>query len=409
MTMRRLSVAASLGAALMLAGCSDETLNLPPTGMYTGGPLFQRYVAMGNSITSGVQSAGILDSTQAVAYPVIVAKQMGGSPFYMPILKRPGCPAPFTNVFTQTRLGGFGPTDCAYRDTSSTRSPYISDVAVPGAEAIDVTVNGPAPGTNSNALTQLILGGYTQLQAMQAQHPTFVSVWIGNNDVLGAFTNLPNAGDSTLITPLATFQTDYQKIVDGINAVGARAILLGVAKVTDIPYASLGSIYFAIKAGLVPGAAFPPSFVVGPNCAPTGFGGKGDSILVPFPFGGALLAAAAGGAADTLYCTEPQTVQPAEVRKLLTTVAQYNAIISAAASANNWAYLDPNPVLDSLRADTSAVAAFPKFQYTSCSPSPFGTAFSCDGVHPSTSTQLLIARHIVQAINSKYGSAIPAP
>ncbi|HUL01911.1 MAG TPA: hypothetical protein VLV16_01635, partial [Gemmatimonadales bacterium] len=39
---------------------------------------------------------------------------------------------------------------------------------------------------------------------------------------------------------------------------------------------------------------------------------------------------------------------------------------------------------------------------------PFGTALSRDGVHPSTSTQKLIAQGLQQAINAKYGSAIPA-
>ena len=409
MTIRGLSLAATLGAAVVLAACNDDALTPPPVPAYTGGALFQRYVSMGNSITSGFQSGGITDTTQLQAYPVLMAQKMGGDNFYVPLLKYPGCPPPFTNVFTQARLGGATATTCLFRDAASTRIPYVSNVAVPGAEAIDITVNGPAAGTHSNALTQLFLGGHTQVQAMAAIHPTFVSVWIGNNDVLGALTALPQAGDSTLVTSIATFQTQYQQIVDGIKAAGAKAILIGVANVTEIPYTSTGTTYYAIKAGLVPGAAFPPTFGVGANCAPNGLGGSGDSVLVPFPFGAALVGAAAAGASDTLYCTEPSTVQPAELRKLATAVAGYNAFISSAATANGWAYFDPNPTLDSLRAIPTQVAAFPNLAATSCTPSPFGLAFSCDGVHPSAATHLLIAKHLVQAINAKYGSAIPSP
>ena len=115
-------------------------------------------------------------------------------------------------------------------------------------------------------------------------------------------------------------------------------------------------------------------------------------MLVPFPFGGALIATAAAGTPTTLTCTEPQTVQPAELRKIVTTVTQYNAYISSLAIQHAWAYFDPNPTLDSLRAIPTQVAPFPSFG-APCSASPFGLAFSCDGFHPSASTHRLIAQH----------------
>jgi hypothetical protein len=276
---------------------------------------------------------------------------------------------------------------------------------VPGAEVLDLLQNGPAPGTNSNALTQVMLGGRTQIQAMKDARPTFVSVWIGNNDVLGAATNPVNAGDPTLITPVASFQTDYAEIVDSFAAAAAKGILIGVAKVTAIPFFSQGQTYFALK-NQAP-SPFPAEFTVGPNCAPSGLGGKGDSVLVPFPFGAALIGQAGPGTPTTLSCTEPETVQPGELIALDTTVTAYNAFISGQATAGDWAYFDPNSALDSLRAIPSEVAPFPALNQP-CSVNPFGAAFSCDGVHPSAATHLLIAKKIVQAINAKYGSAIPA-
>ena len=413
MTIRRISLAA--GLVLAAAGCNNEALVTPPVPQYAGGAMFQRYVAMGNSITAGFQSGGINDSTQKQSYVGLVADKMG-SPFYYPSLTKPGCPPPIDTVFTATgvphRLGGGTAATCFFR--APTIPPFLTNVAVPGAEALDLLKNGPGPGTNSNALTLLMLGGRTQIQAMMAAHPTFVSVWAGNNDVLGAATNSANAGDSTLITPIATFQTTYADIVDSVSASGASAILIGVANVTAIPFFSQGATYYAIRNGLVPGQpgdTFPSAdslFHVDPLCAPSAFGGKGDSVLVPFPFGGALLGAAQAGVNDTLHCAEPQTVQPAELVKLLTTVAAYNAFIVSQATAKNWAYLDPNTALDSLRLIPTQVAPFPNFA-AACSGAPFGLAFTCDGVHPSASTHLIIARHIVQAINAKYGSAIPAP
>ena len=92
---------------------------------------------------------------------------------------------------------------------------------------------------------------------------------------------------------------------------------------------------------------------------------------------------------------------------LATAVSGYNTAISNAATAKNWAYLDLNPAFDSVRAVAGQVAAFPLLGQP-CSANPFGAAYTCDGVHPSAATHRLIAKKIVQAINAKYGSAIPA-
>jgi len=411
MTQRRVLFAAGLGCVLLVAACQNDVLNSPGVPPYTGGAMFQRYVAMGNSITAGFQSGGINDSTQRRSYAVLVAGVMRGDRFYYPSLTNPGCPPPFTNVFTQTRIIGTA-TTCFFRNPAL--PPYISNVAVPGAEALDLLQNGPGGGTNSNALTQLFLGGRTQIQAMVAAQPTFVSVWAGNNDVLGAATNSTNGGDSTLITPAATVQTEYTQIADAVEGTGAGALLIGVANVTALPFFSQGATYWAIKNGLVPGASFPATFTVSNNCAPIATtipGARGDSVLVPFPYGGALLGAASPpfNQPRNLDCadTVAAIVVPAELRKLVGAVLAYNAADSTIAAQRGWAWLNPNPTLDSLRAIPTQVAPFPAFG-SACSANPFGLGFSCDGVHPSSATHVIIARHVVLAINAKYGSAIPA-
>ena len=406
--------AAALGLVLAVAACENDTVNRP-FSMTPVDPLFDRYVSMGNSITAGFQSGGILDSTQRQSYAVLLAQAMR-SPVFVPSLSRPGCPPPYTNVFTQTRLTYPGlpastGTTCYLRQTPANTAPYISNTAVPGAEVIDIYNNHDVT-SNANNLTQFILGGLTQVQMMRKAQPTFVSLWIGNNDVLGAATNSANAGDSTLVTPVATFQANYNAVLDSIADVNpGGAILLGVANVTAIPFFSAGATYFAIKAGLVPGAAFPPTFTVSTNCAPvaTGIpGARGDSVLVPFPYGAALIGAAAAGAARNLDCadTVAAIVVPSELVKLIGTVTAYNAHISSQASAHGWSYYDPNPALDSLRTVATAVRAFPLLGQP-CSANPFGTAFSCDGVHPSAATHRLIATKLRDKINADYSTAIP--
>lgn len=405
--------AAALGLLLAAAACQNDQVNRP-FGNIPVDPLFDRYVAMGNSITAGFQSGGILDSTQNQSYAVLLARGMR-SPFFPPLLRRPGCPPPFTNVFTQARLtpAGFPPStgaSCYLRTIPAVPPPYISNTAVPGAEVIDIYANSGA-GTNPNTLTQFILGGLTQVQMMEKAQPTFVSVWIGNNDVLGAATNSTNGGDSTLITSVTDFQTRYGNMLDSVEAAGPQGVvLIGVANVTAIPFFSRGSIYFAIKAGLVPGAAFPPTFTVSVNCAPP----RGDSVLVPFPYGAALLGAAQAGAPRNLDCadTVAAVVVRSELLKLLTAVGAYNTYISGQATARGWAYLDPNVKLAALAADTAQVRPFPYFPQGNAGDTvavrrPFGRAFSLDAVHPSAATHRLLADTLRKVINATYGTAIP--
>ena len=404
--------AAVLGLVLVAAACNNDEL-IRPYAITPVDALFDRYVSMGNSITAGFQSGGINDSTQLQSYAVLLARAMR-SPFYSPLLNKPGCPPPFTNVFTQTRLTppNYPPstaTSCYLRKIPNPPPPFISNTAVPGAEVIDIYKNLD-PTSNANSLTQFFLGGLTQTQMMERAQPTFVTVWIGNNDVLGAATNSANAGDSTLITPVATFQVNYHAMLDSIDAAGPQGVvLIGVANLVSVanrtglpptqppangvPFFSYGSTYYVLDAaGQIPGP-----FTAAATCAPP----RGDSVLVPFPLGGALIA---GG--GTLTCNEPQTIQPAELVKLTTTVAAYNTYISAQAAARGWTYVDPNPALDSLRVIPTQVAFFPAFN-APCASNPFGLAFSCDGIHPSAAAHRLLAQKLRLAINAAYATDLP--
>ncbi len=406
------SSAALLGL-LLVAACQNDQLNRPFANTPVD-PLFARYVSMGNSITAGFQSGGINDSTQQQSYAVVLARAMR-SPFFVPLMRRPGCPPPFTNVFTQARVGGATPTTCALRNVPQIPPPYISNTAVPGAEAIDIYSNLDT-ASNANALTQFFLGGMTQAQMMERAQPTFVSVWIGNNDVLGAATSATNAGDSTAITSIANFQARYGALLDTIAAAKPRGVvLIGVANVTGVPFFSRGSTYWGIK-NTVPGA-FPASFTVSANCAPSATlipGARGDTVLVPFPYGAALLGAAQAGAPRNLDCadTVKAIIVPRELINLVTAVGAYNAYISAQATSRGWAYLDPNGKFATLAADTGQVRQFPYFPKGNAGDTvavrrPFGRAFSLDGIHPSASAHKLIADTVRIVINAKYGTAIP--
>ena len=417
-------LAGFLGLALPLAaGCrSDEVLNAPD--LSNNGGLLQRYVAMGNSVTAGFQSGGINDSTQLQSYPVVFATQ-AKAPFFPPLLNKPGCPPPFDVNSTNPphRLGGGSDTDCSLRN--ATPLPYVSNVAVPGVTSFGIESN-TSPFGGTNALTQFILGGRTQIKAMMDAHPTFVSVFIGSNDVDASLTSSTNPGDPTLVTPEAAFEANYGPILDSIQKVGAKAALFSVEDVTSIPYSTPGAVYWCLKTGACPGVpagGFPPTFSVNLNCAPKAAvpTSNGDSVLVPWVVGVPLIAAAAQGAATQLDCSvDAAVVLPGEFKNLRNAVQGYNTYIAAQAKQRGWAYVDVNTLLQAYKNSAPVAGQPPLITTFPCLPGGpcggttnatvnvlFGTYFTLDGVHPSAAAHRVIADSLISAVNTTYGTKIP--
>src|SRR6267143_2606845 len=394
-------LAAGLTLALA-AACHQDELFTPLVPSYAGGAMFQRYVSFGNSITAGIQSGGLNDSLQKAAYPVLLARAMG-TPFfypslnYAPSLNLYGCPPPITFVFSSppTRLGP-GSTDQTCSLRSASVPPFLNNVAFPGADVLEMLNSNYAPpqppASATDAFKLFLLGGRTELQRAREVLPTFVSVWIGNNDVLSAILDTGDAGQAADITPPATFTTRFNALMDSIDSFGSvqGGVLLGVVQAAGEPYVSQGRYYYAAQ------AAFPPGrLTVNTNCLDSLVVGPGDTVrvLVPFHYGAQIMGAAAAGINQTLDCSNPHVISVPEAVNMITTVVQYNAAIQQAATARGWLYLDPNVLLKALAANPSNIRPFPAFPPDpNATAAPFGTAISRDGIHPSTATQKLIAQ-----------------
>ncbi len=410
--MRTLKLLAVLALTLpWVASCYvDEELGanaLPSTG-----ELMRRYVSIGNSITAGFQSAGINDSTQHESYAVLFARAVGTS-FAVPSLNLPGCPPPLVNNLTgEVVPPPLPPPGCALRGVEHL-PPYFNNLAVPGAHAIDPLENLDAE-SNANILTMLILGGKTQVEAMMDVNPTFVSVWIGNNDVLGALTSSTNPGDPAEITPQAQFESRVSGIFDAVDATGAKGAVISVANVAAIPYASAGATYWCLSAG-AGGAcgmppAFPPNFTVNVNCAPSPVvpTSQGENILVPWTIGIVKILTAAQGLPQDLDCSnDAEVVTPSELAGMLDAVDGYNTYLAAQASARGYAYFDINPALFDAVA-SGVIPPFPNIPPDApLSPVTFGSLFTLDGVHISAEAHALVADSLISAVNQTFATTIP--
>lgn len=403
--MTTLTRVAALGAVVASAGCSDTKQLLgPPTPV--GGAIFKSYVAIGNSITAGYQSSGINDSTQRQSYAFLLAGQMG-TQYHYAALAKPGCPPPIANTQTGARVGGLGSTFCALRIGSSVTD-ILNNVAVPGARVLDPA----SPSTvASNALTTFVLGGKSQVQRALDANPTFVSIWIGNNDVLEAGASgiiVPLAGVSPGIVSTQTqFQTSYDAMIKQLtdSEPNLKGVLIGVVQVAGIPLLQSGALIFsstAIQAGISQAAGQPVT--IHANC-------NGSASLVSVP---QLIPLIRSGAHPPLISCQPGVVpgtlvgdlfvlDATEQNTLGTTIVGYNTYIQAKAASIGFAYYDPNVRLAALRA-SGAIPPFPNFASTN---QTFGTYISLDGIHPSLAAHTLLANDLIGVINTKYSTTVP--
>jgi lysophospholipase L1-like esterase len=407
---------AAVGALIVLAGCESKRSLLGPATP-SGGDIFTSYVAIGNSITAGYQSGGINDSTQRQSYARLLANQMGTQYHYASIAGR-GCSPPIANTQTGALVGvGSTGLTCDLRAAASVTD-ILNNVAVPGARVLDPISTSTVA---SNALTTFILGGKTQVQKALDASPTFMTIWIGNNDVLvaglsGILVPTPALAQSGIISTQTQFQASYDAMISQLTAgaPGLKGVLIGVAQVANLPSMSSGALIAAtptIQAGLTAAAGAPVTIL--PNCT-----GSASLIDVPQllvairkyvanatdPLGHPPVISCSPGAIPGTPVGDIFVLDATEQATLSGVINGYNAYIKGKADAIGFAYYDPNVLFTAKRAS----GEIPPFPNLASATATFGTLISLDGVHPSAAAHVLIANGLIAVINAKYGTTVPA-
>jgi hypothetical protein len=406
------TIGATLGASLAIAACADPTAPPPtlsrvpavaPLSAQLSAPsVFARFVALGTSNSMGVQSAGINAAGQRAAWPAQLAARAGAS-FSLPLVQDPGCSPPLVPPLAVdfVLLAGFGALGAGEDLVSAIMTtcmplragivPPTNNVAISGADVHDAltttiaiaTARSPRVGT---LYSRVLAPGQTQVTAMLAQQPTFVSVELAANDVLPAST-----GRVSAMTPFADWQRDYDQVIAAVRSTGARAVLVGLpTNAANFPSIRRAREFFNEWPDLLP-----LGITVSINCY-----FSSNYVFVP-------------GYVLTLLSRTPTTATCADVPGaadyVLTSgdmsainarMAQINAHIQARAAENGYAYFALSALYDLPK------PAFDLFSVL-FSNNPFGPNISLDGVHPSAQGQGILAAAAAQAINARYGVAIP--
>jgi lysophospholipase L1-like esterase len=246
----------------------------------------------------------------------------------------------------------------------------------------------------------LVLRGQgSAFRQAKAQNPTFLTVWIGNNDILGYATE----GGTKPYTPVANFTAIYNQLADSIASLNSKVVVANIPNVTTIPFfttvggqlmlagvtkvwaqRSDNSIaYVSLTQNMLTLKASELMYDASGN--PTGIG-----MVSSKPFPNAVV------------------LDSGEVGTALSIISQYNSVIAAAATAKGFELVNVNTIFNQYADATQSAAGgimvdgilfsvvFVK-----------GNLFSLDGVHPSNQGHAILANEFISKINAKWGAAIP--
>ena len=407
--MRTLHVLLGTGLTLLVA-CTEPMA--PPTSPpraslqpVTAQDVFARYVALGTSNSQGVQSAGISAATQRAAWPAQLATRAGVA-FSLPLVQDPGCSPPLlpplaADAALVAAFGAFGAGDDLVSTIMTTCMPLMAgivpptnSVAISGADVHDALTKTIESATLASVrigtlYSRVLAPGQTQVTAMLAQKPTFVSVELAANDVLPAST-----GRIAAMTPYASWEADFDQVVAAVTSTGARAVLVGLP--------SDASKFPSIRTAREIFSQWPYLATLGISVSLNCYWGSssGNSVFLPGYILKLLSKVPTTASCADVPGAADYVLTPGDMSAINARMSQINAHIQAKASERGYAYFAlaalydlPKPALNMYNVLFSN--------------SPFGANISLDGVHPSAHGQRILANAAVQAVNARYGLTIP--
>ena len=425
-------------ATLALIGCSDSAPNGPVASL--GSVTVKKYVAVGNSLTAGYQSAGLYQSAQVYSYPNLIAQQLtkaGASlgSFEQPYYSDPGTPDATGKASRYEIISLVGPVIgpkglTAGSPTNTALARPYDNLGIPGiplAGFMDETGTYQSPPLGRDAILRWTSGSLPKSVYKQAilLSPDLMTFWLGANDVLGYATS--GGVSPAAPTPTATFTALYTQALSSLKASlpNVKLVVGNIPDVKAIPFfntvgpriaASIGALglklYYqkAGESGVASGSttlteATPPLVTLtGMTYAsylgqPTGLWYRANKYPA-LPTG-----------IDTTkpFGFHPQNPWPNalildvdEQTSCATATAAFNSTIATVAAANGAAVVDFFAFFNNIARNGYAIAGE---TYTTAYVS--GAIFSLDGVHPSSRGYGIVANEYIKVMNAKFGMSIP--
>jgi lysophospholipase L1-like esterase len=397
----------------------------------SGSADFKTYVAVGNSLTAGYSNSALYHSSQANSYPSIIAEQMkkaGGGEFIQPVVESEYgvLPGKLELGYKADCLGNtsMGPVPAQGQPEGYGHVGYtVNNMGVPGAKSFHLL----APGYGNPAGVPLGLANpyfarfataddATVIGDAVAKGPTFFSLWIGNNDVLG-YASSGGIGDT--ITGQQSYAYFMNVILQSLTSNGAKGVIANIPGISGAAFFNtvppngyvltqgqadtlnmfLGQYGFNYNAG-------PNYFIIADVTAPLGFRQmvEGELLLLTVPQD-SLKCAYWGGFNPNIMAPVPipdqYVLTLAEIANVNNAIEGYNATIAALAEQYGLGLVDINSYFKQVENGVVYDGVSFSTKYIT------GNAFSLDGVHLTQQGYALVANQFIYTINGKFGANLP--
>ncbi len=394
-----------------------------------------RYVALGDSITSGYIDGALSYYGQQNAYPKLIAGQfklIGGGDFKQPFMRSDSVGVGFSGnsrlVLKQKHgdrilsyLEPKGDLSAFSENNYSSQGPF-NNMGVPAAKAISLLMPGLgniANGTgNYNPFFTRMASDPEHASVLSdalRMRPTFFSLFIGSNDV---FRFALSGATSDSITPSfgapgIGFDESMRAIVNALTENGAKGVIANIPDMASIPFFT-AIPYNGLEINHV------STLTLNTKYAQSGLSfqnGKNPFVIYDSTTNPPDIRQLKKGEliiGDILLDPEKDLflkgISPipkkyiltiSEIEKIKTAIREYNIIIKAIADEKELAFVDVNAMM----AGTKTKSA--------CNPAVLGldhkkrSAFSLDGLHPNALGQVLLANEFIKEINTTYDSGVP--
>ena len=430
-------IAAGL-ATLSLIGCSDSAPNGPVASL--GSVTVKKYVAVGNSLTAGYQSAGLYQSAQIYSYPNLISQQLtkaGASlgSFEQPYYSDPGTPDATGKASRYEIISLVGPVIgpkglAAGAPTNIALARPYDNLGIPGiplAGFMDETGTYQSPPLGRDAILRWT-SAFPTMKSVYKQaislSPDLMTFWLGANDVLGYATT---GGTSPAApTPTTTFTALYTQALASLRASlpNVKLVVANIPDVKAIPFFNtVGPAVLAKTHGMVT--------IYYQKAGESGMGSGTTNLTEANPplltLTGMTYASYIGVPSGLWYrankypalptgidTTKPFGVHPqnpwpnalvldaTEQTNCTNAINAFNATIASVAAANGAAVVDFYGFFNNVAASGYSIAGE---EYTTAYIE--GGLFSLDGVHPSSRGYGIVANEYIKVMNAKFGMSIP--
>ncbi len=417
---RAATLAALVSVAVLVASCNDFKKTNVVSAPSNGSVNFSVYVALGNSLTAGYQSGALYESAQKYSFPADIARQAGvpDSAFQQPLISDPGIGGRMKVLNLSGPVIGTDPAGAGVPLNLNLARPY-NNLGVPGAvlyDMIDTSTSFAAKEAppRSNPFFQIVLRnpalGSTPVAQALALHPTFMTVWIGANDVLGYATSggaVGTQGPGTGPTDPTQFAALYNAMMNTLlaGAPNAKFAVANIPDVTDIPFfTTVPDSFPSPITGKNVGAFIVERHDANGKLYAGTVNAKTDYILltaIDSLNAGVGVPAAAGGTGRPL--PNQFVLDSTEVAVVEATINSYNQTIAAFAAAHpdRVALVDAHALLYQIAKEGYVGQGVDlTSDYIS------GGFFGLDGVHPTSQGYAFVANSFIKAINSQFGANI---